>query len=218
MIEKLRAERKPPADMGRRLADGLQISSLARPPLRQTARELLVWFSLEGPEDARDKEELRKAKDANKRKGLSERLGKKKRLGLEFQHEDDEFKADEEAVRAEIGKVEGVIKAGGARPKVELGNRKELIPKLAELRVLRAHETQEVSPANLDRFEAALPPWAREGLDGLPPEAAKRRLKVLYRLVFPEGQEIPAPKPKVAPKAPSRPAPPANGPAEATPF
>jgi hypothetical protein len=49
-----------------------------------------------------------------------------------------------------------------------------------------------VDPARLMRFEAALPPWYRGQYDHLPPEEARRRLTILYRLVFPVPQEMPA--------------------------
>jgi hypothetical protein len=64
--------------------------------------------------------------------------------------------------------------------------------KAHEIEVFKVVEGQKVSPENLQRFEAALPPWARESLDPLPPDAARKRLKVLYRLVFPPGLELSA--------------------------
>ena len=41
------------------------------------------------------------------------------------------------------------------------------------------------------RFEAALPPWYRGEFDHLPPEEARRRLTILYRLVYPFPSDMP---------------------------
>ncbi len=67
---------------------------------------------------------------------------------------------------------------------------KNLINLLDEQEVLRDLEGSKVDPAKLEMFEDALPGWARESFDDLPPDAARKRLKVLYRLVFPEGEEM----------------------------
>jgi hypothetical protein len=75
-----------------------------------------------------------------------------------------------------------------------------------------------VSSDNLARFSAALPPWIRSQCDPLPPEEARRRLTVLYRLVFPKPLEFVEPK-AAAPEAPRAPVPaPIRPPANTTPF
>jgi hypothetical protein len=66
------------------------------------------------------------------------------------------------------------------------------------------HPPEKVKPAKLLVFDNALPPWIRATIDRLPPDEAKRRLTILYRLVFPAPAEMPEPKPKAA--APSAPA------------
>jgi hypothetical protein len=48
-----------------------------------------------------------------------------------------------------------------------------------------------VNPVHLMRFEAALPPWYRGQFDHLPPEEARRRLTILYRLIYPAPAEMP---------------------------
>ncbi len=45
-----------------------------------------------------------------------------------------------------------------------------------------------VSPENLLRFERSLPAWIRGGFDTLPPDEARRRLAILYRLIYPSGE------------------------------
>ena len=42
-----------------------------------------------------------------------------------------------------------------------------------------------VEPGRLMRFEAALPRWYRGEFDHLPPEEARCRLTILYRLIYP---------------------------------
>jgi hypothetical protein len=85
----------------------------------------------------------------------------------------------------------------------------------------RKHEPEPVVPPHLERFEAALPSWLDEQIDPLPPDAARRRLTLLYRLVFPPPEEmpvspspVPAAVPSPDPRAPD-PHSPASG---ATPF
>lgn len=55
-----------------------------------------------------------------------------------------------------------------------------------------ANPPKPVSRANLLRFESAMPSWFRSMFDHLPPEEARRRLTVVYRLMYPAPQEIPA--------------------------
>jgi hypothetical protein len=62
------------------------------------------------------------------------------------------------------------------------------------------HPPAKVQSDRLLQFDAAMPPWVRGMLDGLPPAEARRRLNILYRLVFPPGTEIEAPKPAAASK------------------
>lgn len=76
-----------------------------------------------------------------------------------------------------------------------------------------------VDAARLSRFEAALPGWLRSSLDPLPADEARRRLAILYRLVFPEGQEMPEPaKPKPAARPAPSGAPTPSSDQPATPF
>ncbi len=69
---------------------------------------------------------------------------------------------------------------------------------------------KKVAPERLLRFDQALPFWVRSGIESLPPEEARRRLTVFYRLVFDDG-EMPEPKPKAGTAAISAPKPAATG-------
>jgi hypothetical protein len=108
-------------------------------------------------------------------------------------------KVEDELIKAEILKYrKNSAKAEDAVAKVKEGfpkRRLEWINKLDEVQVLHDLEAQTVDSSNLERFESSLPSWARESLDPLPPDAARRRLKVLYRLVFSPPEEIPSGKP-----------------------
>jgi hypothetical protein len=80
---------------------------------------------------------------------------------------------------------------------------------LAESLYFMDHPPAYVSEANLLRFEAEIPSWLRAVLDPLPPEDARRRLKILYREIHPVGEIPPAPKPEPA-KAKEPPKPPSS--------
>jgi hypothetical protein len=86
--------------------------------------------------------------------------------------------------------------------------------KIEEARWLLDHTPEPVDPAKLAHFEASLPPWVGTQLDPMPPEVARRRLMILYRIVFPAGTEMPEPAPakQGQPKPPAAPPPaPAGG-------
>ena len=50
---------------------------------------------------------------------------------------------------------------------------------------------QKVEPSNLFRFLSALPKGISESFTYLPPEEARRRLTILYRLLYPAPGEMP---------------------------
>jgi hypothetical protein len=66
---------------------------------------------------------------------------------------------------------------------------------------------KKVEPSNLFRFLAALPKWISESYTYLPPEEARRRLTILYRLLYPTGE---------MPLSGSAPLPPGAPPTEST--
>lgn len=79
------------------------------------------------------------------------------------------------------------------------------------------HPPKLVSPENLARFAAAMPAVFRPAFDVLPPDEARRRLTVIYRLVFPS-EEMPVPQPatELAKGAPPKGAPAKGAPAKST--
>jgi len=65
---------------------------------------------------------------------------------------------------------------------------------------------QAVTPERLVQFVAAFPSWLQSAFDPYPPDEARRRLTIVYRLVFPFPAEIKAsPRPSTAPAGPNPP-------------
>lgn len=204
-----RQERGRPALRGRLFDDRLQVSSLASEPLMLSALELRLWFSLgtddreavlKPPNPKRQKEEFfRRVRDSEHLgpvvRELTGRLrleegGRRPRLEEKIGPRIDQFL--EEALRQ---RYRGVKFA----PRVETGLRN------AAVAVLKRQEEPKADPDQLRRFEEHMPPWVRESLDPLPPDSAERRLRILYRLVFPPGEELPAPAPPKKPEAKAAP-------------
>ncbi len=76
----------------------------------------------------------------------------------------------------------------------------------------------QVKPVATDRlaaFLAAFPPWLRSTFDHYPPDEARRRLSVVYRLVYPPGTEI-TDKPKSSKAASATVKPKASAPKDPT--
>lgn len=238
LIAELHAEQKRTAAATRTLSEGLQVSSLSPLRLRWLARELIVYFSLDPAKDASERAEFARLKTQPEREAFAQKiigakgLRDRAELRAKLREEDEEFRAAMDAVfrdpalreRFRKGQVDPAKpadapkkKAGVGRPRDEIaeklkdlnGNQRELIHKLDEQRVLRDLDEEKVDPGRLARFEAALPPWARASIDDLPPDAARRRLKALYRLVFPSPEEMPSAKPPPPPAA-RKAAPPAS--------
>ena len=84
-------------------------------------------------------------------------------------------------------------------PKANL--RAQQIQRLVEGAYLLENEERPVPSQELGRFAAMLPDWFREPLDAMPPEAARRRLTVLYRLTHPSDSD-PTPPPSPEGSAP----------------
>ena len=223
LIATYRAEQKNQPAPARILADDLQVSTLSPLRLRVTARHLIVFFSLDPVKDVKERAEFARLKNAPDRETLHLKLMAKmdpadrRALREKLREEDEEFLAAEETIRKDpaLAKrlLQGQSEAAKANPQSKKSDefvtkqRAQLIRVLDEEQVLRDLDNENVTQANLDRFEAALPPWARESLDALPPTAARRRLKALYRLVYPTPEEMPtsksaAPPQEVKPVAP----------------
>jgi hypothetical protein len=226
LVLKWRKEERDADTRARRnLVFGVHPGDLGTLPPVEMANALRVWRAL----DAKEQAEVEKIDRVPMRLNALRKLAFQKRIvgpqfpaqteeGLVRQLEDDEtFKA---AFRNWLAKREK--KAETDTPK-KAGEAARLIDpqhQLAESLYFAQHPPSPVSPANLARFEAEIPTWLRATMDPLPPDDARRRLTVLYRQIYPSGQEIPPPaKEDAKSKAVSKPEPkPASPPAPAAPF
>jgi hypothetical protein len=75
-------------------------------------------------------------------------------------------------------------KADEAVRKKQDTRRKEILRRQAINFHLAKMEVRSVDPERLAQFVAALPSWVRSALDQFPPDEARRRLSLAYRLVF----------------------------------
>lgn len=66
----------------------------------------------------------------------------------------------------------------------------EILRRLAINFHLLKSRPKSVDPSRLDHFLASFPPWLQSSFDHYSPDEAIRRLTVVYRLVFPPGQEF----------------------------
>ena len=191
MIEAYRqsAKKKKAAGRDRRQAEVSLLSSVG---LFEAGHWLRGWFSLSEDEKA----QVSKLAPAELKKELQKRSqakGPAVKRPLPAEVGNARFKARLEQLRA--------------------ANKKQLARNLEEALWLLDHEPPQIDPRRLAWFEAALPQWAARQFDPLTPDVARRRLQVLYRIVFPEGSEIPPPP---AP-SPSKTAPPAARPTRGRP-
>jgi hypothetical protein len=78
----------------------------------------------------------------------------------------------------------------------------------------KKNQVKAVTTERLAGFLASFPPWLQSSFDHYPPDEARRRLGVVYRLVFPPGSEIKfgSPTPASSAGAKSKPAPPRAAP------
>jgi len=233
LIATYRAEQLQRQTLARSLADGLQVSTLSTIRLRVLARELIVYFSLDPVADAKERAEFSRKKLPNERrafaaqliqdKAFADRVELRERLregNAEFQEAEQKLirnpilarrlsQGEKEQSKFEQSKkkADGPRAAKEAAAKLREGIPKpvrvELVEKLDEQQVIRDLDAETVDPARLEAFDLDLPPWARQSFDDLPPDAARRRLKALYRLVFPAPSEYQPPKAKQPARKPT---------------
>lgn len=193
-----------------------QASALSPSTLVQQAYWIKIWFSLTVDE----RKEVTKVDQANKRLAKLEDFGRRKGILAERHKLEEELKATVDKHLPPRSKVRERFLAQKAQLKSE---RNRLI--LEEFLYIRSARPAPVEKTNLTRFANVIPVWIRESFDPLPPDAAESRLTLLYRMIYPEGQELPPPpkeekKPAAGAGAgPSRPAGPSTPPpGGTTPF
>jgi hypothetical protein len=86
---------------------------------------------------------------------------------------------------------------------VKMGRLKQ---RLAEAAYFEENPPEKVQPENLVRFAESLPVWTRTLIDPMPPDEARRQLRVLYRLIYPAPSEMPGPSPAPGSSKPQSPA------------
>lgn len=207
VVERLRDDRRR-ARAAEGPRDWMQVSTVATLPIQQTAFLLKSWLNL----DPQARQEVLAQPDTEKRERKLNDMGHARGMGVIMRVEGPEF--DDFLDRHSHSVVDGEArKAGkaGLTPEIRRKRLEEVrksfkvdeIRRIREAMYLRAEPPAEVDPANLRRFQAEIPEFLYHRVESFAPEAARRRLEVLYRLVYPHGKEIPPPPPKPTPTRPS---------------
>lgn len=189
----------------------LQVSSLVGDNMpRQTAVELKFWFSLDPEQRSRllgranpDRQRAEFRQLASESDAFNRIHGEHERqVRLELAALRDNMKNRKPGLAAWLRPFE--------IPKVPPRDRVDSLRRAAELLFLSEFDPKPVAQYNLSRFVAALPPWVLSDAEALPPDAARRRLRILYRLTFPAPEELPGPSapPKDRPQPEQVPSPP----------
>ena len=144
----------------------------------------------------------------------------------EVQTVDPELKAaldKAEKAAAEKAEKNGAGKSDTAKRKIEARvktNRFIFSPLLRRLAInvyYLEHPPRPVDSDHLAQFFAAMPPWIRPSFNAYPPDEARRRLTIIYRLLYPDsefgarkpeteikGQISPPPAPTAPPRIPAK--------------
>ncbi|MGE3819146.1 MAG: DUF3106 domain-containing protein [Isosphaeraceae bacterium] len=162
------------------------------------ANRMKVWLAL----DAAQKAEINRLEEPARSRRLQE-LGRSlgvSAVGRISQAQEDQAfdRARRSAIFPLLNRPEELVKVG------------RLKQRLAESAYFSENPPAKVSPENLLRFAEAMPIWMRSLIDPMPPDDARKRLTVLYRLVFPAPAELPSAAPARAKPSgpPGIPAPP----------
>jgi hypothetical protein len=187
LVTKLRAqERSAPSTAT--IPPFLQVIDFAVMSPFETAHRIKAWLELT-PEQRAEIEAMPSQADQQKR--LAE-LAQHVRLAPTSSRIP---KAEEEALLAKID-VNPQLKNWLGTPekkKADPAKHEKIKRRIAANFYFLEKPPAAVEPSRLMRFEAAMPPWYRGEFDHLPPEEARRRLTILYRLVYPIPSEIPEP-------------------------
>lgn len=215
------AEREADTRTQKRLIFGVPPADLGTIPPFEMANALRVWRTL----DAKERARVEKIDKIPARLQELVRIGRHNGVrGNPFPEavEDallDQLEADENVKTSfpkNLSRLEKSSDPDAVRKRRAEARKAPIrnpIHHLAESLYFLQHPPEPVSKAHLEQFEAEIPGWLRVFLDPLPPEDARRRLTILYRQVFPAGQEIPppsaeGPEKSKAPAKPAAPAPP----------
>ncbi len=178
VVTKLRAQERTTSG-NRTVPPFLQVVDFAAMSPLESAHRIKAWLELT-PEKRAEIEAMPIQADQQKR--LAE-LAQHVKLPVVTRLS----KAEEDALLAKIDANPQLKSWLGAPEKKKADPTKS---EKAKRRVAANYYFLEKPPAVVDssrlmRFEAALPPWYRGEFDHLPPEEARRRLSILYRMVYP---------------------------------
>lgn len=220
-----RAEREADTKTRRNLVMGVHPGDLGAIPPFEMANALRVWSNLNASERAN----IEKFKNINRRMIELARIGRERGIvPVRFPKATEdvliqELESHEMAKAIQQRWAVKQEKAGdptAARKAQDSIRWNGPLHPLAESLYFMKHPPPPVSTDNLSRFDAEIPEWLRATLDPLPPDDARRRLTILYRQIYPPGEEIPTPLKKGPDKAEDAPKSktPAPKPAPAAPF
>jgi hypothetical protein len=184
LVTKLRAQERATSST-RTVPLFLQVIDFAAMSPIESAHRIKAWLDLT-PEKRAEIEAMPVQVDQQKRLAelaLHVKLGSSNRIA----------KTEEDALLAKV-EANPLLKSwlGNAEKKKADSTKAEK----AKRRIVANYYFLEKPPpavesSRLMRFEAALPPWYRGEFDHLPPEEARRRLTILYRLVYPYPGDMP---------------------------
>ncbi len=151
-----------------------------------------VWLALDTPQ----RQNLEQAAPAD-RVRLLEDLGKAHHIAdfrPDLRRRADELFRDWTSPR---GPNPGPFIPGGLRrfDALKAQSKGDYARRLMEYHVLSNTPIKPVEAAELTRLVDALPSWIRQSLDSLPPNAARERLRLIYRSLWPNGAMPPGIRP-----------------------
>jgi hypothetical protein len=162
--------------------DWLQFSHLAPKSIRVSVVELTLWFAM----DVDDRRKLLQIANGHRQSIEFERkVRNTPRLATMWQEQRQLLGLAGEEPRDQPPRRVERLKAAALKAE-----------RTAEQHYLRSARRDPVSEESLKRFEQQMPSWIRAEIDAMPPESAIRRLRFLYRQVFPMPHEI-AEEPRV---------------------
>jgi hypothetical protein len=162
----------------------------------ELANRIKIWHELSPAQ----KSELNRMQDPN------HRLRRLKDFGLKLKIEPipQPKMPDEEKTLDRLAKRQAFAMLRHNEGLLKQLNAKQLLP---ELVYFLDNPPAPVKPENLVRFGRELPVWIRSHFDPLPPDEARRRLTILYRLIFPPPQEFKEHTPASTAPSPASPKP-----------
>jgi Protein of unknown function (DUF3106) len=194
LVTQFRAEDRSAAD-----ADAtplfLQVVDFTLASPFESAHMLRAWFDLKPEKRA----ELERMSSTTEQKKSLTALGQHSKLGPPKRP----AKAEEDKLLEKIDADPRLKSWMSSAKKADAAKNDKARRRLAENYYFIQHPPASVDPGNLMRFESALPRWYRDQFEYLPPEEARRRLAILYRLVFPAPSEMPESRRSPAAPAPA---------------